>query len=97
MLYLVYGVDKAGGEDIYASARPEHIEYVERHKDIVVLGGATLADDNETRTGNVCIITLADSKAADEFSLKFYHKRIFVTVDSNDIVTDVKFTAAGVR
>ncbi len=31
------------------------------------------------------------------FSLKIYQKMIVVTVDSNDIVTDVKFTAAGVR
>ncbi len=64
MHYMVYGVDKAGGEDIYAAARPEHIEYLERHKDIVVLGGATLADDNETRTGNVCIINVAGYRDA---------------------------------
>jgi uncharacterized protein YciI len=82
MLYLVYGVDKAGGEDIYASSRPGHVEYVKRHKDIVVLGGATLADDNETRTGNVCIINVADRKAADEFSLNdpFHKVGLYETV-----------------
>ena len=82
MLYMVYGVDKPGGEDIRAAARPEHFEYLQRHKDIVVLGGATLADDNETRTGSVLIINVADRKAADEFSLNepFRKAGLFETV-----------------
>lgn len=84
MLYIVHGVDKAGGEgrEIRAAARPAHFEYLQRHKDIVVLGGATLADDDETRTGSVLIINVADRKAADSFSLNepFRKAGLFETV-----------------
>jgi len=71
MLYIVHGVDKPGSEgtDIRAAARPAHFEYLQQHADKVVLGGATLADDDETRTGSVLIINVPDRKAADEWSL----------------------------
>ena len=71
MLYIIHGVDKPGseGREIRAAARPAHFEYLQQHKDKVVLGGATLADDNETRIGSVLIINVPDRKAADEWSL----------------------------
>ena len=34
----------------------------------MVLGGATLADDDETRTGSVLIINVPDRAAADAFA-----------------------------
>ncbi len=84
MLYMVYGVDKPGseGREIRAAARPAHFEYLQQHADKVVLGGATLADDNETRTGSVLIINVADRKAADEFLLNepFRKAGLFATV-----------------
>lgn len=68
MLYIFQGVDrKPGGDEIRAAARPEHFEYLTKHKGIMVLGGATLADDNETRTGSVLIINVPNRAAADEF------------------------------
>ena len=70
MLYIIHGIDrKPEGDDIRAAARPDHFAYLQKHKDIVVVGGATLADDNETRTGSVLIINVPDRAAAEEFAL----------------------------
>jgi hypothetical protein len=83
MLYMIYGVDKKpAGDAIRAAARPEHFDYLKKHQDIVVLGGATLADDDETRTGSVLIINVADRAAADEFALNepFRKAGLFETV-----------------
>ncbi len=68
MLYMVYGVDKAGASERRANAREEHFAYLEAHKDILVLGGATLGDDGDTRTGSVLIINVPSRADADRFS-----------------------------
>ncbi len=83
MLYMIYGVDRQpGADEIRAAARPEHFDYLKKHKDIVVLGGATLADDDETRTGSVLIINVPDRAAADDFALNepFRKAGLFETV-----------------
>ncbi len=83
MLYMIHGFDKQpGADEIRAATRPEHFDYLKKHQDIVVLGGATLADDDETRTGSVLIINVADRAAADEFALNepFRKAGLFETV-----------------
>ena len=44
MLYIIYQEDRPDGAAIRAATRAEHLAYLERHADILVLGGATLAD-----------------------------------------------------
>ena len=51
-----------------ATHKPAHFAYLEEHRDILVLGGAMLADDNETRIGSVLIINVPDRAAAEAFS-----------------------------
>ena len=51
-----------------AAHKPAHFAYLEEHKDILVLGGAMLADDDEARIGSVLIINVPDRAAADRFS-----------------------------
>lgn len=68
MLYMIFGVDKEDGADIRAKVRDDHFAYLDRHEDIVVLGGATLADADDTRTGSVLIINVANRAEADAFS-----------------------------
>lgn len=71
MLYMIYGVDKPGeeGRAIRAAAREDHFAYLEKHKDIIVLGGATLADPpDDARTGSVLIVNVASRAAADAFA-----------------------------
>ena len=68
MLYLIYGVDRPDAGRIRAATRDAHFAYLERHRDILVLGGATLADDGVARTGSVLIVTVASRAEADAFA-----------------------------
>jgi len=68
MLYMIYGVDGLDGAAIRAATRDAHFAYLERHRDILVLGGATLADDGGTRTGSVLIVNVPGRAEADAFA-----------------------------
>jgi uncharacterized protein len=68
VLWIIYQVDRSDGAGIRAATKDDHLAYLEQHKDIVVLGGALLADDDPTRLGSCLIINVADRAAADRFS-----------------------------
>ncbi len=68
MLYIIYQEDREDGEAIRAATRDSHLAYLERHKDILVLGGALLAEDGRTRLGSCLLINVADRAAAEAFS-----------------------------
>lgn len=68
MLYIVYQEDRADGASIRAANREAHFAYLDRHKDILVLGGALLAEDGQSRTGSVLIVNVPDRAAAEAFS-----------------------------
>ena len=69
MLYIIYQIDGPESAEIRGATRAEHFKYLDAHEDILVLGGAMLADDGTTRTGSVLIInvdSLADARAFSE-------------------------------
>ena len=68
MLYIIYQEDRHDGAAIRATTRDTHFAYLEKHKDILVLGGALLADDDSTRTGSVLIVNVPNRAAAESFS-----------------------------
>ncbi len=68
MLYIIYQEDREGAEAIRASQRERHLAYLERHKDILVLGGALTADDGGKRLGSCLILNVASRAAAEDFS-----------------------------
>ncbi len=68
MLFMIYGVDGPSSKDLRTSTKAEHFAYLEEHQDVLVLGGATLGEDGETRTGSVLIINVEDIAAANRFS-----------------------------
>jgi uncharacterized protein len=68
MLYLIYCEDRPDGAPIRAAAREAHFAYLERHRDILVLGGAFLAEDGATRIGSSFVINVPSREAAEEFS-----------------------------
>ena len=68
MLYIIYQLDKPHSEAIRAAHRAAHFAYLDDHKDILVLGGAMLAEDGRTRTGSVLIINVASLEEAERFS-----------------------------
>jgi uncharacterized protein YciI len=68
MLYIIYQEDGADSVRIRAAVKAAHFAYLEQHRDILVLGGALLADDGTTRTGSVLIVNLPSRAAAEAFS-----------------------------
>jgi uncharacterized protein YciI len=69
MLYIIYQEDRPDGAAIRADSRDAHFAYLDQHKDILVLGGALLAgDDDATRTGSVLIVNVPNRAAAETFS-----------------------------
>ncbi|HEV2551524.1 MAG TPA: YciI family protein [Stellaceae bacterium] len=68
MLYLIYCEDKPDGAQIRAATREAHFAYLANHVDVIVLGGALLAEDGMTRIGSSFIINVPSRSAADDFS-----------------------------
>ena len=70
MLYIIYQRDIAGPEAgaIRARVKNTHLAYLEKHRDILVLGGALLADDGVARLGSCLIINVPSREAAEAFS-----------------------------
>jgi hypothetical protein len=68
MLYLIYCEDRPDGAAIRAAEREAHFAYLAEHRDIVLLGGALLAEDGATRIGSSFLINVKSRAAAEEFS-----------------------------
>jgi len=68
MLYIIYQEDGPGSAALREEHKPAHFAYLKEHKDILVLGGAMLADDGVERIGSVLILNVPDKKTAERFS-----------------------------
>lgn len=68
MLYMIHGVDGPDADRIRAETKPDHFAYLDAHEHILVLGGATLADESDARTGSLLVINVPNRAAADEFA-----------------------------
>jgi len=68
MLYLIDCEDKPDGAGVRAANREAHFAYLAAHQEIVVLGGALLAEDGATRIGSSFIINVPSRAAAEHFS-----------------------------
>lgn len=84
MLYILYNEDRPAGEaaPIRDATRAAHLAYLDRHKDIVVLAGGTLAEDGAMRTGSVFVINVPNRQAAEKFSVEepFRKAGLFKTI-----------------
>ena len=82
MLYIMVNEDRTDGQAIRDATREAHLAYLERHMSIVVLAGATLAEDGKTRTGSVFVVNVPGRKAAEKFSAEepFRKAGLFKTV-----------------
>jgi uncharacterized protein len=68
VLYIIYQLDKPDVKALRDKTRETHLAYLDRHKDILVLGGALLEDETPTRVGSVLIINVPSRAAAEAFS-----------------------------
>jgi len=84
MLYIMVNEDRSDGQAIRIrdATRDAHLAYLERHKNIVVLAGGTLAEDGKMRTGSVFIVNVTSREAAEKFSTEepFRKAGLFKTV-----------------
>ncbi len=85
MLYIIYQTDKPDSADLRAKVRDEHFKYLDDNEDILVLGGATLAEDGATRTGSVLIVNVPSLEDAQNFSENepFRKNGLFARVEIN--------------
>lgn len=68
MLYMIYGVDGPDADRIRGENREDHFAYLAAHEDILILGGATLADESDARTGSLLVINVPSRAEADAFA-----------------------------
>jgi uncharacterized protein YciI len=69
MLYILYCEDRDfGAKEIREKHRDAHLAYLARHQHVLVLGGATLADDGVGRVGSVLILNVPSRGDADAFA-----------------------------
>ncbi len=68
MLYIIYQEDVPDSAAIRDRVKQSHFDYLETHKDILVLGGALLADNDPKRIGSVLILNVPNRAAAEAFS-----------------------------
>lgn len=69
MLYIIYQEDRdEGAAAIRAQLREPHFAYLKAHTDILVLGGALLADEGDARLGSCFIVNVPNRAAAEAFS-----------------------------
>ena len=82
MLYVIYQEDGPDSKAIRAATKEAHLAYLDQHADILVLGGATLAEDGVTRTGSILILNVPTLADAERFSLNepFRKAGLFKTV-----------------
>jgi len=68
MLYLIVQGDRPeAAAEIRKAKTDEHLAYLAKHQDILVLGGALLTDDSGKRVGSVALINVPNRAAADAF------------------------------
>jgi uncharacterized protein YciI len=82
MLYVVYMEDGPRSGEIRAAEREAHLACLDQHKDILVLGGALLADDGTTRIGSMLVLNVPGREVAEAFSVKepFRRAGLFASV-----------------
>lgn len=68
MLYIIYQIDKPNSGEIRAAHRQAHFKYLDDHQDLLVLGGAMLAEDGSRRIGSVLILNVPSREEAERFS-----------------------------
>jgi uncharacterized protein YciI len=65
-VYVIYCLDRPGCQDLRATVRPRHLEYLEKYKDRIAVAGPIL-DDEKSAKGTMLIIDFQTQAEADRF------------------------------
>jgi uncharacterized protein len=70
MLYNLHLRDNMDvSKEIRSALLEDHLSYIDDNRDIIVLGGALLDEDGQTRIGSAFILNVANRGDADRFSI----------------------------
>lgn len=86
MLYVVFGRDDPPrSAQIRTQFLSEHLQYLDRHAHILLLGGAMLAEDGRTRIGSVLVLNVSNREEAERFSQNepFRRAGLYASVEIN--------------
>jgi uncharacterized protein YciI len=76
MLYIIYCRDDPRvSKDIRLAHMESHLGYLAQHAQLIVLGGAMLAEDGETRVGSTLILNVDSFAQAEAFSSSEPYRR----------------------
>jgi uncharacterized protein len=67
MAFAIICLDRPDTEAIRAKTRLAHMEYINGFRPKIVMGGALLNDDGETRVGMVLAIDLPNRQSVEQF------------------------------
>ena len=68
MLFIIFSIDKPGGQPLRNATRAAHIDYLENFRDRIVLGGGMLADDGASHKGSAIIVNMESRAEAEAFA-----------------------------
>ena len=68
MYYAIYCNDRPGRLHVRQEIRPAHIDYLKSKGAMILAGGATLQEDNETMCGSLLIIEADSLAEAEDFA-----------------------------
>ncbi|WP_042304803.1 YciI family protein [Paraburkholderia terrae] len=69
MLYIIYCRDDPRvSQSIRLAHKDAHLAYLEKHAQLILLGGAMLAEDGKTRVGSTLILNVENLAQAEAFS-----------------------------
>jgi uncharacterized protein len=65
--YAIQTRDKPGTAQLRADTRAAHIDYLTKHKDLLLAAGALIDDDGTGGKGGILIVDTDDRAAAEKF------------------------------
>ncbi|MFP4126252.1 MAG: YciI family protein [Alphaproteobacteria bacterium] len=68
MPYAIIAQDRPDATEIRRDKRPDHFDYLEANKHLLLAAGAQFADDGTTPVGSILLIDVDDRAAAEAFA-----------------------------
>jgi uncharacterized protein YciI len=84
MLYILYcRDDQRVSAHIRAAHKEAHLAYLAEHAGLIVLGGAMLAEEGDTRLGSTLVLNVKSRAEAEAFSVNepFRRAGLYASVD----------------
>ena len=68
MYFIIHCTDKPGSDNLRATNRPAHVDFLKRHRDSIFVAGPTLTQDGEGMNGSLLIVDFPGRAGADAFA-----------------------------